>query len=38
MLGISDVTSRSQYSRARALLIVWLEKEADDLKRNSNAR
>ena len=26
MLGISDGTSRSQYARARALLIEWLEK------------
>lgn len=26
MLGISDGTSRSQYSRARALLIDWMEK------------
>ena len=25
MLGISDGTSRSQYARARALLITWLE-------------
>jgi RNA polymerase sigma factor (sigma-70 family) len=26
MLGISDGTSRSQYARARALLIEWIEK------------
>lgn len=26
MLGISDSTSRSQYARARALLIEWIEK------------
>jgi len=26
MLGISDGTSRSQYSRARTLLIEWMEK------------
>jgi len=26
MLGISDGTSRSQYARARALLIKWIEK------------
>ena len=26
MLGISDSTSRSQYARARALLIQWIEK------------
>lgn len=28
MLGISDGTSRSQYSRARALLIEWIEKNS----------
>ena len=28
MLGISDGTSRSQYSRARALLIEWMEKSS----------
>ena len=28
MLGISEGTSRSQYSRARALLISWLEKQS----------
>jgi RNA polymerase sigma-70 factor (ECF subfamily) len=37
MLGISNVTSRSQYSRARALLITWLEKESDELKKNNYA-
>jgi RNA polymerase sigma-70 factor (ECF subfamily) len=26
MLGISDGTSRSQYARARALLIDWIDK------------
>jgi hypothetical protein len=26
MLGISDGTSRSQYSRARSLLIEWIGK------------
>jgi DNA-directed RNA polymerase specialized sigma24 family protein len=26
MLGISDGTSRSQYARARALLIDWIKK------------
>jgi RNA polymerase sigma-70 factor (ECF subfamily) len=26
MLGISEGTSRSQYARARALLIEWIEK------------
>jgi RNA polymerase sigma-70 factor (ECF subfamily) len=38
MLGINKVTSRSQYSRARALLISWLEKESEEIKRNSYAR
>ena len=38
ILGISNVTSRSQYSRARALLITWLEKESEDLKKNKYAR
>ncbi|MBC7872590.1 MAG: sigma-70 family RNA polymerase sigma factor [Ferruginibacter sp.] len=28
MLGISDGTSRSQYARARALLISWVEKNS----------
>ncbi|HVY74959.1 MAG TPA: sigma-70 family RNA polymerase sigma factor [Puia sp.] len=37
MLGISDVTSRSQYFRARALLATWLEKESDSLKKNNYA-
>lgn len=27
MLGVSDGTSRSQYARARALLIEWIEKK-----------
>jgi RNA polymerase sigma factor (sigma-70 family) len=33
MLGISDGTSRSQYARARALLINWMEKISDDSKK-----
>ncbi len=37
MMGISNVTSRSQYSRARALLITWLEKEEQATKRNNYA-
>ena len=37
ILGISNVTSRSQYSRARALLISWLEKESADAKKNNYA-
>ncbi|MEP6674543.1 MAG: RNA polymerase sigma factor [Ferruginibacter sp.] len=32
MLGISEGTSRSQYARARALLIVWLKKYYSDNK------
>jgi RNA polymerase sigma-70 factor (ECF subfamily) len=32
MLGISDGTSRSQYSRARNLLITWIEKYSLDKK------
>ena len=34
MLGINDSTSRSQYARARALLISWIEKHSEDKKRN----
>lgn len=32
MLGISEGTSRSQYSRARALLIQWLRQASDHYK------
>jgi RNA polymerase sigma factor (sigma-70 family) len=32
LLGISDGTSRSQYARARALLITWMEKLSVDNK------
>lgn len=32
MLGISDGTSRSQYSRARNLLINWIEKKTGETK------
>ena len=38
MLGISDGTSRSQYARARALLITWLEKFSTEQKTKSYAR
>lgn len=34
MLGITDSTSRSQYARARALLISWMEKHSEDKKKN----
>ena len=30
MLGVSDGTSRSQYSRARNLLITWIEKYSEE--------
>lgn len=32
MLGINEGTSRSQYARARALLITWLEKQSAEKK------
>ena len=32
MLGISDGTSRSQYSRARTLLVSWIEKYSSHIK------
>lgn len=35
MLGINEGTSRSQYSRARALLIEWLERQSVDFKKTS---
>lgn len=35
MLGITDGTSRSQYARARALLISWIEKYSV-VKKNEN--
>ena len=37
MLGISDGTSRSQYARARAVLINWLEESSDKQKSKSYA-
>jgi len=37
MLGISDGTSRSQYSRARNLLITWIEKYSSEKKNTSYA-
>ena len=33
MLGINESTSRSQYSRARALLIQWIEQKNNDIKK-----
>jgi len=38
MLGINEGTSRSQYSRARALLINWIKKNDIDTKIESYAR
>jgi len=32
LLGISDGTSRSQYARARALMITWIKKYYSDSK------
>ena len=37
LLGISDGTSRSQYSRARNLLITWIEKFSSDKKKERYA-
>jgi RNA polymerase sigma factor (sigma-70 family) len=37
MLGISDGTSRSQYARARALLISWLEEISLEQKKENYA-
>lgn len=37
MLGISDGTSRSQYARARNLLITWIEKYSQEKKSSTYA-
>lgn len=37
LLGISDGTSRSQYARARALLISWIEKNSLEIKNKNYA-
>ncbi len=37
MLGISDGTSRSQYARARAVLISWIEKNSLEIKNENYA-
>ena len=37
MLGISDGTSRSQYARARNLLITWMEKNSSPNKQEKYA-
>lgn len=38
LLGITDGTSRSQYARARALLIIWIKKNYSDNKLQSYAK
>ena len=38
MLGINEGTSRSQYARARALLITWLKKTSVETKKESYVR
>ncbi len=38
ILGISEGTSRSQYSRARTLLISWIEKQSPMQKKSNYAR
>lgn len=35
MLGIKEGTSRSQYARARSLLISWLERSGENVKKNN---
>lgn len=38
MLGINEGTSRSQYARARGLLISWINKNKEDVKKKLYAR
>jgi RNA polymerase sigma-70 factor (ECF subfamily) len=38
MLGINEGTSRSQYARARALLITWLKKTTVESKKETYVR
>jgi RNA polymerase sigma factor (sigma-70 family) len=38
MLGINESTSRSQYSRARALLIQWIDQKNNDTKKTAYAK
>ena len=38
MLGIRESTSRSQYARARALLIQWIEQTNNDIKKTVYAK
>jgi RNA polymerase sigma-70 factor (ECF subfamily) len=37
ILGIQESTSRSQYARARALLIQWIEQQNNDVKTSAYA-
>jgi RNA polymerase sigma-70 factor (ECF subfamily) len=38
MLGIRESTSRSQYARARALLVQWIDKKNSDIKISAYAK
>jgi len=38
ILGIRESTSRSQYARARALLIQWIEQTNNDIKKTVYAK
>lgn len=38
ILGIQESTSRSQYARARALLIQWMEQQNNDVKTSAYAK
>ncbi|HVK97032.1 MAG TPA: sigma-70 region 4 domain-containing protein, partial [Flavisolibacter sp.] len=38
LLGIHEGTSRSQYSRARNLLVQWIEQKNNDQKTSAYAR
>ena len=38
MLGSTDGDSRSQYARARALLIEWIKKKSIEIKPGNYAR
>src|SRR6476469_912735 len=38
VLGIQESTSRSQYARARALLVQWIEQKNMDVKRTAYAK
>lgn len=38
ILGIQESTSRSQYARARGLLIQWIEQKNNDLKKTVYAK